>query len=206
MGSASEETVVIGRRERKKNDTRQALIAAATRLFAHKGIYTTNLEEITVAADLGKGTFYKHFESRDAIIAAVLHEGFTRLMEPLRNEDVRSEDLPTAVRNIIRTHTAFFSEQPEYLLLFHQARGWLKLAAQEKNPVRDEFRAYVRTLAELVATTSRGRGMAPADCDRTARVIAGTISGAFSYEVIVGAGNLVALDLGTQLAGLGLVP
>ncbi len=194
---------VVGRRERKKNDTHQALLAAATRLFAHCGIYGATIEEITEAADLGKGTFYKHFESRDAIIAAVLGQGFGLLNGRMHQQAGSGGDLGEVVRGIVEVHAQFFSGHPEYLLLFHQARGWLKLAGQKTNPVREEFRAYVDVLAGLLATTRWGRSVAQEDHRRAARALAGVISGAFSYEVIVGSGDLAAMGLVDELARMG---
>jgi len=46
--------------------------SAATKLFADQGIYNTSIEEITEAADLEHGTFYKHFSGRDDVITSVL--------------------------------------------------------------------------------------------------------------------------------------
>lgn len=193
----------VGRRERKKNDTHQSLLAAATLLFANRGIYDTTIEEITDAADLGKGTFYKHFESRDAVIAAVLRQGFEQLNARMREQVGADDDPGTVTRMIIAAHARFFTERPEYLLLFHQARGWLKLAGQRTNPVREEFRSYVTVLSDLLAATRWGRTLAAEERMDVARILAGIISGAFSYEIIVGEGNLAAMGLAKALARLG---
>ena len=194
---------VMGRRERKKKGTHEALLAAATRLFAEHGIYVTTIEEITDAADLGKGTFYKHFESRDAIIAAVLHQGFGQLNAHMRAEVGAHGDTGAIIRDVVAVHTRFFGERPEYLLLFHQARGWLKLAGQHRNPVREEFRAYVDVLADLLGHSDPGKALGAEGRRREARVLAGIISGTFSYEVIVGGGDLAAMELVRDLARIG---
>ncbi len=59
----------IGRRERKRLATHQALRVAALRLGAERGIRDVTVEEIATAADVSVRTFYDHFPSKeDAII------------------------------------------------------------------------------------------------------------------------------------------
>jgi len=60
-----------GRRERRKVETRRQIFQAAMRLFEKKGIFNTTVEEITEAADVGKGTFFNYFPSKEAILSAL---------------------------------------------------------------------------------------------------------------------------------------
>lgn len=62
------------RRARSRQATRGKLIDAARRLFASQGVEGTRINEITDAADVGFGSFYNHFDSKDAIVEAVLAE------------------------------------------------------------------------------------------------------------------------------------
>jgi AcrR family transcriptional regulator len=61
----------LGRRERRKEQTRRHIFQAAMKLFEKKGIFATTVEEITQAADVGKGTFFNYFPSKEAIFAAM---------------------------------------------------------------------------------------------------------------------------------------
>ncbi len=60
------------RQSRRRAATRAKLLAAAGVLFARQGVENTRINEITDEADLGFGSFYNHFESKDAIVEAVL--------------------------------------------------------------------------------------------------------------------------------------
>lgn len=60
-----------GRRERRKEETRRQIFQAAMKLFEKKGIFATTVEEITEAADVGKGTFFNYFPSKEAIFSAM---------------------------------------------------------------------------------------------------------------------------------------
>lgn len=56
---------------RRRRETRSRLLAAAFKLMAEKGMEGVAINEITEAADVGFGSFYNHFESKEAIYAAV---------------------------------------------------------------------------------------------------------------------------------------
>jgi TetR/AcrR family transcriptional regulator, regulator of autoinduction and epiphytic fitness len=58
----------LSRRERKKLETRQALLAAALDLFRAKGYDAATVEEITEQADVAKGTFFNYFASKEAML------------------------------------------------------------------------------------------------------------------------------------------
>lgn len=59
-----------GRRERKSAQIRELLFRSALDLFAKKGFSETTVEDITNAADVGKGTFFNYFPSKDHILLA----------------------------------------------------------------------------------------------------------------------------------------
>lgn len=64
---------------RRKRETRARLLEAAFRLMARKGMEGVAISEITEAADVGFGSFYNHFKSKEAIYEAVVvsvFEGF----------------------------------------------------------------------------------------------------------------------------------
>ena len=60
------------RHARRRERTRAQLVEAAKTLFARKGVDSTRINEITDEADVGFGSFYNYFESKEAIVEAVL--------------------------------------------------------------------------------------------------------------------------------------
>lgn len=60
------------RRERKKTETRERIISAAIRVFSERGIETATVDEIASAADVGKGTIYNYFQTKEEIVVAFL--------------------------------------------------------------------------------------------------------------------------------------
>jgi len=59
---------------RKRERTRQALLDAARTLVYERGHERISIQDITERADVGLGTFYNYFESKQAVFEAVLDE------------------------------------------------------------------------------------------------------------------------------------
>src|SRR5215203_4700673 len=69
---------------------REAVIAAAKRLFADQGL-DTQMPDVAKAAKVGVGTVYRHFPTKDDLIAALAAERFERLAEKAR-EGIAADD------------------------------------------------------------------------------------------------------------------
>jgi AcrR family transcriptional regulator len=64
--------------EKKREEKRTLIIQAAARLFAHKGYSGTAMADIAVRAEIGKGTIYEYFKSKEDLFFAVF-EWFARM-------------------------------------------------------------------------------------------------------------------------------
>ena len=69
----------VNRFERRKERTRQELLAAAVSVLARKGFHDTKIADIAAEADVGVGTFYLHFETKDALFDALVDDTVRRL-------------------------------------------------------------------------------------------------------------------------------
>jgi len=74
MSQPSAQARPPGRQAQRREQTRARLVAAARTLLARQGADATRINEITTEADLGFGSFYNHFSSKEAIVEAVLQE------------------------------------------------------------------------------------------------------------------------------------
>ncbi len=63
-------TFELPRRARKKQDTRDRIVAAGLALFTRKGIEGSTIDDIALAADVGKGTIYNYFRTKEDIVVA----------------------------------------------------------------------------------------------------------------------------------------
>ena len=62
----------MGRRERKKLQSRKMILEAAISEFSKKGYKDTSVADIMSAADLGIGTFYNYFNSKEDLLFSLL--------------------------------------------------------------------------------------------------------------------------------------
>ncbi len=60
--------------ERRAGTTRQRLIAAASRQFAHRSYSMVSLDDILAEAELTKGAMYFHFPSKQALAVAIIDD------------------------------------------------------------------------------------------------------------------------------------
>ncbi|MFF3541747.1 TetR/AcrR family transcriptional regulator [Streptomyces platensis] len=100
----SETTEPLGRRERKKAATRQALADAALRLFLEHGYDQVSIKDIAEAADVSTTTLFKHFPGKEALVFDADSDHEAALVAAVRDRpDGRS--VPAALRDhILRCH------------------------------------------------------------------------------------------------------
>lgn len=67
-------TAEEGRVARRQRRVRNALIAAATKIMTEKGVDAATMSEIAQHADVGAGTIYNYFKSKDELAVAVLEK------------------------------------------------------------------------------------------------------------------------------------
>ncbi|MGW8724794.1 TetR/AcrR family transcriptional regulator [Streptomyces sp. NPDC055808] len=93
----------IGRRERKKAATRQAIADAALRLFLERGYDDVGIREIADAADVSTTTLFKHFPVKEALVFDEDADQEARLLAAVR-ERPEGQSIPAALREHALRH------------------------------------------------------------------------------------------------------
>jgi AcrR family transcriptional regulator len=96
------------RRQRRSADTRERLFRAALKLFADKGFTETTVEDITNAADVGKGTFFNYFPSKEHILIAFSDMQLSKLQTTVDQMREKAEPM----RSFFRSMTLRMTEEP----------------------------------------------------------------------------------------------
>jgi AcrR family transcriptional regulator len=91
---------VPDRRQRRSAETRERLFRAALELFAKKGFNETTVEDITEAADVGKGTFFNYFPSKDHILLAFGEMQLAKLESAIEEARRTGEPMPSFLRSL----------------------------------------------------------------------------------------------------------
>ena len=83
-GGTGAEAPAMGRRERRAAETRLRLFRTALQLFADRGFSNVTVEDITEGADVGKGTFFNYFESKDHVLGVMPELQLARVREAVQ--------------------------------------------------------------------------------------------------------------------------
>ncbi|MGH8631169.1 MAG: TetR/AcrR family transcriptional regulator [Burkholderiales bacterium] len=161
---------------RRKRETRTRLLDAAFRLMAERGLDGVAINEITEAADVGFGSFYNHFESKEAIYEALIHavfEEFGRWLDEL----VKDVDDPARAVAFCVRHTILRARREPLWGQFLVREGY---SARVLSHGLGQF-----LLRDLKKGVTSGRFKAP-DLLLTFLAVGGTVLTAIAAELQLG--------------------
>src|ERR1700683_2009640 len=103
------------RRERRANETRERIFSAALRLFAEHGYLETTVEDITEAADVGKGTFFNYFPTKEHVLATYGDERLAAVERALKKACAPNQSVRPVLRELATDLAGQSSESPDLL-------------------------------------------------------------------------------------------
>ncbi|MFE9438352.1 TetR/AcrR family transcriptional regulator [Streptomyces sp. NPDC006602] len=99
MPAASQPT---GRRERNKQDKLDRIIAAASELFAERGVHEVTTQQIADKADIGTGTLFLYAKTKGELLLLVQNVKYTEALDRGRADAEAVPGVLDAVLAIIR--------------------------------------------------------------------------------------------------------
>ncbi|MDM2645629.1 TetR/AcrR family transcriptional regulator [Mycobacteroides abscessus] len=109
----SAESVSLGRRQRRKAEARERLMSAAREVIADTGLRSMRISDITARADLGFGTFYTYFDTKDALVEAVVDEVLKTLAAAIGSAAQEESDPAEGAATSYRRFLRFGQDEPE---------------------------------------------------------------------------------------------
>ena len=150
-------TTVTNRRERKKIAIRGQIIATAIDLFARYGIAAVTVDQIADAADIGKGTVYNYFTTKEDIVVAFMADIEARL-----SPQDRRASLPPATRSTAFSPTSSSSSSGSRSLYHAFVLVFLAQMFQDTErffPYMVEMQKSIDPPLEALFTQLRDRGL-----------------------------------------------
>ncbi len=140
------------RKAREKAARRQAILDAARRVFADKGLRAATIDDVAEAAELGKGTIYLYFKSKEEMFAALKLEGLTRLAARFEAAVDRKLPADQNLRRLCAAYVRFYREEPEsYWVLYFDTRYMDKDRADEVvETLKPQGMQCMRIVADVV--------------------------------------------------------
>lgn len=136
------------RGSRSRERTRRKLIESAHRAIASKGFDSTTIEDITNGADVGFGTFYNHFTSKEDITSALFHDRAEEIRRIVDEINSRETDKAIAITYIQKVFLTRALHDPVW--------GWFIVRTQGTHQYMKEF-YYARAVQDIKAGVKQGR-------------------------------------------------
>ncbi len=134
-------------------ERRRQLVAAALRTFATRGIGEANHSAIAREAGVAVPTAFHYFDSKDALVEAVLDEVSRFLLEDLlAGNDNPTESAPNVIANIHMSFCDAIESHPDYI------RVWLEWSVSIRDGLWDSYLDFYRAaLAGTRTVLKRGQ-------------------------------------------------
>jgi AcrR family transcriptional regulator len=162
-----------------QRSTRERIVSEALRLFAERGYAATSVAEIEAASGLspGAGGLYRHFRSKEDVLAAAVREHITRTSKQIsatfdREADVRDRPLVDRLRLAATIGMGKMREEADLIrVLFRDLDKFPNLIAEMRegivNPLYDMISKWLSTQPEMAGID--------ADWDAIALALGGSI-------------------------------
>ncbi|MCK4842310.1 MAG: TetR/AcrR family transcriptional regulator [Methylococcales bacterium] len=112
------------------NIKRQSIVEGATRMFLQYGFNASSMDKIAQAAPVSKATLYKYFDSKDALLAAVIENLCLNLFQTVDDASTETESIENTLKKIASAFVdLIFSDDAlgMYRLIIAECRDFPKL-------------------------------------------------------------------------------
>jgi AcrR family transcriptional regulator len=145
---------------------REQILGRAAELFAARGFHGVSMADIGAACGISGPALYRHFASKDAMLAEMLVSISEELLDVGRQRAAESEGHEQALTALVRWHIDFALHHKPLIVV--QDRDWDSLPPKARDDVRRLQREYVELWVDALRALDddldpdRGRAMAHA--------------------------------------------
>lgn len=117
-GRPRDETLIARRHDQ--------ILTAATQVFAEQGYRQTDVQVVADRLQVGKGTIYRYFPTKEALFLAAVDRGMQKLKQQVQGARTRTDDPLEQISHAVCAYLAFFDDHGEILELIIQERAEFK--------------------------------------------------------------------------------
>lgn len=128
---------------------REQLLESAAALFAERGFHAVGIDDIGAAAGISGPGVYRHFPSKQALLAALCDRALTRMLDGASGISTSSDDAPASLEALVDLHVGFAVD--ERALLGVWARESPALSDDVRRALRRRMREYEQPWQEVLA-------------------------------------------------------
>lgn len=193
----------MGIAERKKRDfehREQVILGAALGLFDSDNWLSVTVDQIADAAEIGKGTIYKHFSSKEDIYARLTLDFYYGLLEELEKLDIDRPSIPV-LGDIFKTSLKFHLNQPEFRRVTQYCKR-IDFKINKSEEIRDAFERldarFRKLVGKILSQGMEKQDIPKADVRQLYNCMKTTFDGAVD-TVWTGYSGLEKVDLGEYI-------
>ena len=120
-----------GKREATMRANREAILAAARRVFSDVGYGAASVRDIVRGTELASGTFYNYFPDKEAVLRALVDEIVIGARARVRAARAGATTVEAFDADGFRAYFAFIAEDPETVRLISRNAGTIRTLFDE---------------------------------------------------------------------------
>src|SRR6202045_2230330 len=117
----------------RSEDKRNAILDAATRLFAERGLAAAPTSEISKLAGVAEGTLFTYFKTKDELINALYREIKLELADAMMSDFPRRAAIRDRLQHVWDHYLAWGIENPSQQRVLQQMTVWGGLTKESKH-------------------------------------------------------------------------
>jgi TetR/AcrR family fatty acid metabolism transcriptional regulator len=154
-------------------DKREAILRAATKVFAESGYFNSKVADVARVAGVADGTVYLYFKSKEDILRSIFERGVGEMLAEARARISGLTDARERLREIARLHLESLSADRDLAIVFQvELRGSTKFMEEFSAA---GFAEYLRLIRE---TFEEGQRAKVFRADLNAKIVAKVFFGA----------------------------
>jgi len=140
---------------RPRGDKREALLRAATKVFAHRGFFNAQVADVAREAHVAAGTVYLYFRSKDDLLVSIFEQTMREAIADARTVMAAADDPLDGLRRLSRLHLERTGRDRDLAVVFQvELRQSTKFMEQFSTTL---VREYLGLLRDLIAEGQRQR-------------------------------------------------
>jgi AcrR family transcriptional regulator len=168
----------------KGERTRRQIIAGALQALQAGGVATTTTRDIAASAGVRLATLHYHFESKSALLLAVLEHLIIETTAALREEAGDTTDIASCIREVLRAGWRFFTRTLGLQIVQYELTLYALRRDDAAGLAGLQYDAYIKVYQNILAGVAARTGeLDAAGCADVARFMLAGIDGLLLQEL-----------------------
>ncbi len=166
------------RKERERLARQQLILDAAIRVFAQRGFHKATMDDVAQEAELGKGTLYYYFKSKEEILQKLLEDNTRNFFNQITQAIEPEMDFIKMVRKVLLFYASYFTEHRMFFnIYFPFESGQIQLKSTELAEFKQTYLEFRKPLEDRFFRKMQEESFGIIDPQNFWRILGGVIMG-----------------------------